>query len=118
MRPDSPGKSSKKWGKLGYFGIQAPRALDGAGMDTVSYAIAIEEISGACAGVGLCASVHNSVAVYPLLHFGTEAQIRKWVPLLARGEKIGAFCLTEPNVGSDAGRHRSHRHTGRRSLHC
>jgi butyryl-CoA dehydrogenase len=53
--------------------------------------------------MGLCVTVHNSVAVYPLLAFGSPSQIEKWVPPLARGEKIGAFCLTEPNAGSDAG---------------
>jgi alkylation response protein AidB-like acyl-CoA dehydrogenase len=71
-------------------------------MDTVSYAIVIEEISRACAGLGLCVTVHNSVGVYPLVAFGSEEQKKRWVPPLARGEKIGAFCLTEPNVGSDA----------------
>jgi len=91
-----------KMGKLGYFGIQVPQALGGAGLDTVGYVIVIEEISRACAGLGLCVTVHNSVAVYPLLAFGSEEQKQKWVPPLAKGEKIGAFCLTEPNVGSDA----------------
>ena len=92
----------EKMGKLGYFGIQVPKALDGAGLDTIDYIIVIEEISRACAGLGLCVTVHNSVAVYPLLAFGSEEQKQKWVPPLARGEKIGAFCLTEPNAGSDA----------------
>jgi alkylation response protein AidB-like acyl-CoA dehydrogenase len=92
----------EKMGKLGYFGIQVPKALGGAGLDTVGYIIVIEEISGACAGLGLCVTVHNSVAVYPLLAFGSEGQKQKWVPSLAKGEKIGAFCLTEPNAGSDA----------------
>ena len=92
-----------KMGKLGYFGIQVPKALGGAALDAVSYAIIIEEISRVSAAVGLCVTVHNSVAVYPLLTFGTPAQIDRWVPPLARGEKIGAFCLTEPNAGSDAG---------------
>jgi len=91
-----------KMGKLGYFGIQVPQALGGAGLDTVGYVIVIEEISRACAGLGLCVTVHNSVAVYPLLAFGSDEQKQKWVPPLAKGEKIGAFCLTEPNVGSDA----------------
>jgi butyryl-CoA dehydrogenase len=92
----------EKMGKLGYFGIQVPQELGGAGLDTVNYMIVIEEISRVCAGLGLCVSVHNSVAVYPLLVFGSEEQKQKWVPPLARGEKIGAFCLTEPNAGSDA----------------
>jgi butyryl-CoA dehydrogenase len=91
-----------KMGKLGYFGIQAPVGLGGAGMDTVSYTIVIEEISRACGALGLCTSVHNSVALFPILAFGNDEQKKKWAPPLARGEKIGAFCLTEPNAGSDA----------------
>ena len=91
-----------KMGKLGYFGIQVPRELNGAGMDSVSYVIVIEEISRVCAGIGLCISVHNSVAVYPLLAYGSKEQINRWVLPLAGGKKIGAFCLTEPNAGSDA----------------
>jgi butyryl-CoA dehydrogenase len=97
-----PWEVADKMGKLGYFGIQAPEELSGAAMDSVSYCIIIEEISRACAGLGLCVTVHNSVAVYPLVAFGTDEQKRKWVPPLAKGEKIGAFCLTEPNIGSDA----------------
>ena len=97
-----PWEVVEKMGKLGYFGIQVPKELDGSNMDTVSYAIVIEEISRACAGLGLCVTVHNSVGVYPLVAFGSEEQKKRWVPPLARGEKIGAFCLTEPNVGSDA----------------
>jgi len=96
-----PWEIVEKMGKLGYFGIQVTEELGGAGMDSVSYAITIEEISRVCAGLGLCVTVHNSVAVYPLVLFGTEEQKKRWVPSLARGEKIGAFCLTEPNIGSD-----------------
>lgn len=92
----------EKMGKLGYFGIQVPKALGGAGLDTVDYIIVIEEISKACAALGLCVTVHNSVVIYPILAFGSEEQKQKWVPPLAKGEKIGAFCLTEPNAGSDA----------------
>jgi butyryl-CoA dehydrogenase len=89
-------------GKLGYFGIQVPKKLGGAGMDSLSYVITIEEISRACGSLGLCVTVHNSVAVYPIIAFGSDAQKKRWIPPLARGEKIGAFCLTEPNAGSDA----------------
>ena len=98
-----PWEVIQKMGALGYFGIQVPKTLGGAGLDAVSYAIAIEEISRVSAAIGLCVSVHNSVAVYPIMAFGSQAQIDQWVPPLARGEKIGAFCLTEPNAGSDAG---------------
>ena len=96
-----PWEVVEKMGKLGYFGILVPKALGGAGMDSVNYIIVIEEISRVCAGLGLCVTVHNSVGVYPLVAFGSEAQKKKWVPPLARGEKIGAFCFTEPNAGSD-----------------
>ena len=92
----------EKMGRLGYFGIQVPKSLSGAELDTVSYIITIEEVSRVCASLGLCISVHNSVAVYPILAFGSEEQKKRWIPPLARGEKVGAFCLTEPNAGSDA----------------
>lgn len=98
-----PWEVVEKMGALGYFGIQVPRTLGGAGLDALSAAIIIEEISRVSAAMGLCVSVHNSVALQPILTFGSEAQIERWVPPLARGEKIGAFCLTEPNAGSDAG---------------
>lgn len=98
-----PWEVVEKMGALGYFGIQVPRSLGGAGLDTISYAVVIEEISRVCGALGLCVTVHNSVAVYPLLVFGSDAQKERWVKPLARGEKIGAFCLTEPNAGSDAG---------------
>ncbi len=97
-----PWEVVEKMGRLGYFGIQVPKALGGAELDTVSYIIIIEEVSRVCAGLGLCISVHNSVAVFPILAFGSEEQKKRWIPPLARGEKIGAFCLTEPNAGSDA----------------
>jgi butyryl-CoA dehydrogenase len=97
-----PWEAVEKMAGLGYFGIQAPKELGGAGMDTVSYIIVIEEISRASGSLGLCVTVHNSVAVYPLLAFGSEEQKQRLVPALAKGEKIGAFCLTEPNAGSDA----------------
>jgi butyryl-CoA dehydrogenase len=97
-----PWEVVEKMGKLGYFGIQAPRELGGADLDSVSYAIIVEEISRASGSLGLCVTVHNSVALYPILAFGSQAQKEQWGPPLARGEKIGAFCLTEPNAGSDA----------------
>ena len=98
-----PWEIVEKMAALGYFGIQVPRALGGSGLDTVSYAITIEEISRVCAALGLCVTVHNSVAVYPLMAFGTDRQKERWVRPMAQGKKIGAFCLTEPDAGSDAG---------------
>ncbi len=97
-----PWEVMEKMGPLGYFGIQAPIEMGGAGLDSRSYAVAIEEISRVSGAIGLCLSVHNSVALYPILAFGSPAQHQRWVPALAKGEKIGAFCLTEPNAGSDA----------------
>ena len=75
----------------------------GAGLDTISYSIAIEELSRVSGALGLCVTVHNSVGVYPILQFGSREQQEKFVPAMARGESIGAFCLTEANAGSDAG---------------
>ena len=96
-----PWDAVEKMAALGYFGIQVPAALGGAGLDSISYAITIEEISRVCAALGLCIAVHNSVVVFPLMEFGSAEQKQRWVPPMARGEKIGAFCLTEPNAGSD-----------------
>ncbi len=97
-----PWEVMEKMGPLGDFGIQAPQELGGAGLDSLSYAITIEEVSRVSGAIGLCLSVHNSVALYPILAFGSKEQHERWVPSLAGGEKIGAFCLTEPNAGSDA----------------
>jgi alkylation response protein AidB-like acyl-CoA dehydrogenase len=98
-----PWEVVEKMGKLGYFGIQVPEELGGAGMDAVSYVIVIEEISRACAALGLCLTVHYGVGIYPIMAFGSVEQKEKWVPPMAGGEKIGAFCLTEPNAGTDPG---------------
>jgi len=91
----------EKMKPLNYFGLQLPQKYGGAGIDTVGYAIVVEEISKACAAVGLMISVHNSVVSIPILEFGTDEQKDRFLVPLARGEMIGAFCLTEPNAGSD-----------------
>ncbi len=91
----------KKMAKMGFFGLQLPREYGGAELDSVSAAICVEELSRVSASVGLCISVHNSVSAYPLAQFGTEEQKKKFLPVLASGQSIGAFCLTEPNAGSD-----------------
>ncbi len=98
-----PTEIIEKMGPLNYFGLQVPPSLGGAGLDTISYAIVIEELSRVCAALGLCVSVHNSVGLYPILRFGTDEQIARFVPDMAKGLQIGAFCLTEANAGSDAG---------------
>jgi butyryl-CoA dehydrogenase len=97
-----PWEVVEKMGPLNFFGMQAPRKYGGAEMDSISYCLVIEEISRVCAAMGLMLAVHNSVVVYPLNKFGNDAQKKKFLSPLATGEKIGAFCLTEPNAGSDA----------------
>ncbi|AQV02079.1 acyl-CoA dehydrogenase [Desulfococcus multivorans] len=98
-----PWEVVEKMRPLNFFGLQIPRAYGGAGLDAVSYAVVIEELSRVSAALGLCVTVHNSVGAYPIVMFGTEAQKRRFLPALAGGERIGAFCLTEANAGSDAG---------------
>lgn len=93
----------EKMKPLNFFGLQAPQHLGGAGLDTISYAIAIEELSRVSAALGLCVTVHNSVGIYPILEFGNQTQQEAFIPPMARGDSIGAFCLTEANAGSDAG---------------
>ena len=98
-----PREVIEKMRPLNYFGLQVPKKYGGAELDAISYAITIEEISRVCAAVGLCVTVHNSVGAYPIAAFGTEEQMQRFLPKLAAGEYIGAFCLTEANAGSDAG---------------
>lgn len=92
----------KQLGELGFMGMMVDPKYGGGGMDTVSYAIAIEEISKVDASVSVCLSVNNSLVCYGLEKYGTEEQKQKYLVPLAKGEKIGAFCLSEPEAGSDA----------------
>ena len=98
-----PWEVIEKMRPLQYFGLQAPKEYGGADLDSISYAITIEELSRVCAAVGLCVTVHNSVGLSPILTFGTDEQKRRFLPRLAKGEIIGGFCITEANAGSDAG---------------
>ncbi|QBK25225.1 acyl-CoA dehydrogenase [Ureibacillus thermophilus] len=91
-----------KMAELGLMGITVPEAYGGSGMDFTSYIIAINELSKVSAVIGVILSVHTSVGTNPILYFGTEEQKKKYVPKLAKGEYLGAFCLTEPSAGSDA----------------
>lgn len=93
----------RKMGEYGLLGIPVPEEYGGAGADFTSYILAINEIAKVSATVGVILSVHTSVGTNPILYFGTEAQKQKYVPKLASGEYIGAFALTEPSAGSDAG---------------
>jgi butyryl-CoA dehydrogenase len=90
---------------LGLMGINTPEEWGGSGLDAMSYAIAMEEISRGCASVGVIMSAHNSLYLYPVLTFGTPGQHEKWVTPFAGSEglKVGCFGLSEPGNGSDAG---------------
>ncbi|WP_419882417.1 acyl-CoA dehydrogenase [Peribacillus sp. B-H-3] len=92
----------KRMGELGLMGIPIPEEYGGAGMDYMSYIIAIHEISKVSPTVGVILSVHTSVGTNPILYFGTDEQKKRFVPKLASGEYLGAFALTEPSAGSDA----------------
>lgn len=93
----------EKLGGMGLFGTYIPEEYGGVGQDCVTYAMTIEELSRACAATGILVSAHHSLAVDPILSFGTEDQKRKYLPKMASGEWIGCFSLTEPGSGSDAG---------------
>src|SRR4029079_10793236 len=92
-----------KLGELGLMGVCIPEEYGGAGADFRSYVLVLEELSRADAGVGVTVAVHTSAVTLPILMFGTDEQRSRFVPPLARGEAIGAFALTEPESGSDAG---------------
>ena len=98
-----PEKVFRKMGKLGLFGIPFPEQYGGSGGDTISYAIAVEEIGKACGGTGLSYAASVSLGASPIYYFGTEAQKQQYLVPLARGETLASFGLTEPNAGSDAG---------------
>ena len=92
-----------KLAELGLMGVCVPEEYGGAGADFLSYILVLEELSRADAGVGVTVAVHTSAVTLPLLTFGTDEQKSRFVPPLARGEHLGAFALTEPEAGSDAG---------------
>src|SRR5437867_7660943 len=92
-----------KLAELGLMGVCIPEEYGGAGADFLSYILVLEELSRADAGVGVTVAVHTSAVTLPILLFGTDEQRSRFVPPLARGEGIGAFALTEPEAGSDAG---------------
>jgi alkylation response protein AidB-like acyl-CoA dehydrogenase len=97
-----PAAEIKQLGELGFMGIMVDPKYGGSGMDTLSYVLAMEEISKVDASVSVCMSVNNSLVCWGLETFGTEEQKQKYLVPLATGEKIGAFCLSEPEAGSDA----------------
>ncbi len=100
---DFPIDTVRKMGKLGFMGIETPDVYGGAGMDTLAYVLALEEICKVDASHGTIMSVNNSLYSHGLIKYGTEAQKQKYLTPVASGQKIGAYSLTEPMSGSDAG---------------
>src|SRR5882672_6261423 len=89
--------------ELGVMGMTIPEEYGGAGADTLSYAIAVEELTRIDSSVAITVAAHHSLGTLPIYYFGSEEQRREWLPELASGRKLAAFGLTEPNAGSDAG---------------
>ena len=97
-----PAEQLRKLGELGCCGMLVPEEWGGAGTDTISYVLMLEEVARVCASTAVALSVTSSVAGVPVWKFGSEAQKKKYLTPLSRGEILGAFCLTEPQAGSDA----------------
>ena len=97
-----PEENISKFAKYGFFGIPFPKEYGGQGADNLAYSICIEEISKVCATSGVIISAHTSLCCQPIFQFGTEEQKRKYLVPLAKGEKLGAFGLTEPGAGTDS----------------
>ncbi|MFH1335062.1 MAG: acyl-CoA dehydrogenase [Candidatus Zixiibacteriota bacterium] len=102
-KEEIPKEIYKELGELGYLGMLLPEEYGGSNLDFVSYICAMEEFAKACAALMISLSVHNSLVCDAILNFGTPEQKKKYLPALARGEKIGAYSLTEPGAGTDAG---------------
>ena len=101
-KAEVPLENIRKMGELGFLGLSVSEEYGGAGMDTVSYCIAVEEISKVCASTAVVVAVQNSLVCHGIEKFGTEEQKQKFLVPLAQGKLIGAFALTEPEAGSDA----------------
>ncbi|KPU26857.1 acyl-CoA dehydrogenase [Caloranaerobacter sp. TR13] len=97
-----PVETVKKLARYGFLGIPFPKKYGGQGGDNLAYIMAVEEISKVCATTGVIVSAHTSLCAAPIFEFGTEDQKQKYLVPLAKGEKLGAFALTEPNAGTDA----------------
>ena len=98
-----PAETVKKMAKLGMMGIYFPKEYGGQGASYLSYVMAVEEMSKVCGTTGVILSAHTSLCANPIYDFGTEAQKQKYLPKLCSGEWLGAFGLTEPGAGTDAG---------------
>lgn len=97
-----PAETVEKMGKYGFFGIPIPKKYGGQGCDNLLFNIAIEELSRVCATTGVILESHTSLGAEPILQYGTEEQKQQYLIPLAKGDYLGAFCLTEPNAGTDA----------------
>ena len=97
-----PKELIKKMGEMGFLGMMAPTEFGGGGMDTISYVLVMEELSKIDASASVIVSVNNSLVNYGLANYGSQAQKEKYLSKLTTGEKLGAFCLSEPEAGSDA----------------
>ena len=102
-----PSEAIASMGELGFLGMLVPESYGGAAADNVAYALALEEIAVGEGATSTIMSVHNSVGCMPILAFGSEEQKKRWLPDMASGKRLGAFCLTEPEAGSDASALRS-----------
>ena len=96
-----PRETTNKMAKLGFLGIPVPKEYGGQGCDTLAYAMCVEELSKVCGTTGVIVSAHTSLCVDPIMTYGTEEQKQKYLVPLAKGEKLGAFGLTEPGAGTD-----------------
>ena len=97
-----PRGTVEKMAKVGFLGIPVPKEYGGQGCDPLTYAMCVEELSKVCGTTGVIVSAHTSLCVDPIMTYGTEEQKQKYLPPLAKGEKLGAFGLTEPGAGTDA----------------
>jgi alkylation response protein AidB-like acyl-CoA dehydrogenase len=102
-KEEIPKEIYKELGELGYMGMLLPEEYGGSNLDFVSYICAMEEFAKACAALMISISVHNSLVCDAILNFGTPEQKKKYLPTLAKGDKLGAYSLTEPGAGTDAG---------------
>jgi alkylation response protein AidB-like acyl-CoA dehydrogenase len=103
MKEEFPWEAVKEMGRRGWMGIPIPKDYGGAGLDNLSYIIAVEEIARVCGSTAITLAAHTSLVVWPIHIYGNESQKKKYLIPLAKGENIGSFGLTEPNAGSDAG---------------
>jgi butyryl-CoA dehydrogenase len=102
MNSEFPAEHIKKMAELGMMGMMVPAEWDGSGLDTVTYTLALEEVSAACASTAITMSVNNSLYCGPVNKYGTDSQKKQYLSPFARGERLGAYALSEPGTGSDA----------------